>query len=155
MDYPKYELSASTDNLVFKFVSNGTNGDIPKAIVYKITDNENIYNLGFGDVISIDPITGELNLDDLVESKNGDMEKIIATVAHSAYIFSKKYPDRLIFFRGSTPVRTRLYRSAISREFEELSKTFEIYGAEIKNGEVINVSFNNNKNFFGFYIKRK
>jgi hypothetical protein len=155
MNYPKYELSASTDNLVFQFVSNGTNGNIPKAIVYRVTDNDNIYNLAFGDIISIDPITGEIDLDDLVESKNGDMEKIIATVAHSAYIFSQKYPDRLIFFRGSTPVRTRLYRSAISREFVELSKTFEIYGAEVEGNAIKNVSFDNNKNFFGFYIKKK
>lgn len=155
MNYPKYELSASTDSLIFQFVSNGTNGDIPKAIVYRVTDNDNIYNLGFGDIISINPITGEIDLDDLVESKNGDLEKIIATVAHSAYIFSQKYPEILIFFRGSTDIRTRLYRQVISKEFEELSKTFEIYGAEVEDGKIKNVPFHNNKNFFGFYIKKK
>ena len=156
MNYPKYDFTASSENLTFEFVSNGTNGSIDKAIVYNcLSEEHNVYNLCFGDNKGIDEETGELNIDDIAISNNGDLEKILATVASSAYIFSETYPDRLIFFTGSTPARTRLYRRAISKEFEHISETFTIFGAINVNGKIINVPFNKTENFYGFYIKAK
>lgn len=62
----------------------------------------------------------------------------------------------MVFFKGSTSGRTRLYRRAISINLQELSETFIIFGA-LKNelGNVISVSFKPNEDFFGFIIKRK
>ncbi|MFV8342147.1 hypothetical protein [Flavobacterium sp. XS2P39] len=42
---------------------------------YQIQGDTNIYNLAFGDVVSIDSETGKINLDDIVRSNNGDLEK--------------------------------------------------------------------------------
>ena len=122
MNYPKYNLATNTDATVFEFVSEGTKGTIVKAIIYTVTDSEMVYNLGFGDKIILDEETGEIDVDDSVISDNGDRDMVLATVAKSAYIFTEIYPERALFFMGSTVSRTRLYRMAISRNFEEISK---------------------------------
>ncbi|WP_264537392.1 DUF6934 family protein [Flavobacterium sp. N1736] len=156
MNYPKYDFTSSTENITFEFISKGTNGNIGKAITYQCINEEiKIYNLCFGDNKGINKETGELNIDDIAVSNNGDLEKILATIASSAYIFSETYPDRLIFFKGSTPARTRLYRRAICKEFDYISKTFAIFGAININGKIINVPFNASDDFYGFYIKAK
>lgn len=156
MNYPKYDFTSSTDNVTFEFVSDGSNGAIKKVINYQLLDKDKqIFNLCFGDNLGINPDTGELNIDDIVVSKNGDMEKVLATVASSVYLFAKTYPDKLIFFQGSTESRTRLYRKAISKVFDEISKTLDIFGAILKDGKVLNVPFSTNGNFYGFFIKAK
>jgi hypothetical protein len=156
MNYPKYDFTSSTENITFEFISNGSNGSIEKAIMYQcISEETQVYNLCFGDNKGIDQETGELNIDDITVSNNGDLEKILATVASSAYIFAETYPDRLIFFKGSTPARTRLYRRAICKEFNYISKTFAIFGAVNIDGKIINVPFNATDDFYGFYIKTK
>lgn len=156
MNYPKYPFTSSSKSLIFEFVSNGINGSINKAISYTcVNEKDQIYNLCFGDNLGIDPETGELKIDDLAVSNNRDMPKILATVASSAYIFSNEYPDRKIFFRGSTPARTRLYRQAISKEYDEISKNFDIFGAIVEGNKIVRVPFDKNGNFEGFFIKVK
>ncbi|MBS7255979.1 DUF6934 family protein [Flavobacterium branchiicola] len=155
MNIPKYDLLTNTDVTLFKFKSNGINGEIDKGIAYKATKNESIYNLGFGDLI-FDPIQKEYIIDDLIVSDNGDRNAVLATVAKSVYIFTEKYHERKIFFKGSTKSRTRLYRRAISLNIKELSETFHIFGAiEDENGNIFNVPFDSNGDFYGFIIKRK
>ncbi|KGO85742.1 hypothetical protein Q765_15105 [Flavobacterium rivuli WB 3.3-2 = DSM 21788] len=156
MNYPKYNLATNTDATVFEFVSEGTKGTIVKAIVYTVTDSEMVYNLGFGDKIILDEETGEIDVDDSVISDNGDRDMVLATVAKSAYIFTEIYPERALFFMGSTVSRTRLYRMAISKNFEEISKTFSIFGAILQvDGGIVDVPFDSKTDFYGFLIKRK
>lgn len=95
-------------------------------------------------------------LDDSIITNNGNRNKILATVASSVYIFTEKYPKKMVFFKGSALARTRLYRRALSINLEELSETFIIFGS-IKNelGNVNSVPFKSNGDFFGFIIKRK
>ncbi len=155
MNIAKYELLTNTDVTLFRFKSKGINGEIDKGIAYKPTKNNTIYNLGFGDLV-FDQIQKEFIINDLIVSDNGDRNKILATVAESAYIFSERYPERKIFFKGSTKSRTRLYRIAISLNLRELSKTFHIFGTiEDENGNIFNVPFDSNGDFYGFIIKRK
>jgi hypothetical protein len=156
MNYPKYDFTSSSENLTFEFTSTGCNGNIDKAIVYNcINQEQNIYNLSFGNHKGINEETGELNIDDITISNNGDFEKILATVASSAYIFSETYPDRLIFFKGSSAARTRLYRRALAKEFKYISETFSIFRARNVDGKIINVPLNTTENFYGFFIKTK
>ncbi|OXB04419.1 DUF6934 family protein [Flavobacterium pectinovorum] len=156
MNYPKYDFISSTENMTFEFISSGNNGNIEKTIRYQCINEEiKIYNLTFGDNKGMNKETGELNIDDITVSNNGDLEKILATIASSVNIFSETYPDRLIFFKGSTPARTRLYRRAICKEFNYISKTFAIFGAVNIDGKIINVPFNTTDDFYGFYIKAK
>ncbi len=155
MNNPKYDLSSSTDYTFFEFKSNGTNGVIDKRITYTIINDNNLYNLGFGDYV-FDEETKSFSFNDLSVSANGDTEAVLSTVARSVYVFTETYPERYVFFRGSTNVRTRLYRMAISLNMVELSKTFYIFGViKDENGVATNVPFDKNGNFYGFIIKRK
>jgi len=68
----------------------------------------------------------EGKVNDYIKNDNKDRNKILATVAAAVYEFTSHYPDRFIFFVGSTPERTRLYRMALAINLDELNVDFEI-----------------------------
>ncbi len=43
-------------------------------------------------------------------------------------MYTMAYPERWVYFEGSTAARTRLYRMAISLNFDELSSHLDIFG---------------------------
>ena len=63
------------------------------------------FNLGFGDQ---DESTGKIN--DLTISNNSDTDRILATVAATILEFTAHFPDAIVYVKGSTPARTRLYQ---------------------------------------------
>ncbi len=130
---------------VFDFTSVGPKGEIAKRIAFQATDYPNIYNLAFGDVANDDTI------DDFNISNNGDRNKIIATVANVVEGYTKKFPERLVFFRGSTIERTRLYRMAIGLNLNELAAKFDIFAYVNQRF----VPFTKNIKAEGFLFKRK
>jgi len=146
MKYEMYsEYSFTNDLGVVDFISIGKNGAIPKRITFTTTELENVYNLAFGDVDE----NGTLN--DYRISDNGDRNKILATVFNVVDIYTKKFPERWIFFSGSTKERTRLYRIAVGINLDELSQIFDIYAfvqEELK-------LFAKNMEINAFVIKRK
>ena len=151
----KYDLYRNETTTIFEFKSIGPNGEKTKVIVYTETQSENIYNLAFGDLI-YDKVEKKYFFDDSTITNNGDRNMILATVAESVYVFTKKYPEKMVFFKGSTLARTRLYRRAITINLDEISKTFLIFGVvKNKDGSLLNVPFKTNKDFFGFTLKRK
>lgn len=157
MDYPKYDLKVSSNSTIFEFISSGKQGNINKVIKYTLMQNPEIVNLGFGDKININESKGTFDIDDVNTTNNGDRNIILATVANATYIYTEIYPDKFIFFSGSCKIRTRLYRIVISSNYNELVKTFFIFGI-LQNpitGKYYNVSFRNDTNFIGFLIKRK
>jgi hypothetical protein len=122
MNYPYYkEIEISEDYTTFDFISTGSKGNIPKRILFTKIVEPNIYNLSFGDYI-------EDEIDDYSISDNRDMAMILATVAAATERFLKNYPDRFVYFRGSTIERTRLYRMAIGNNIADLNKTYSIWG---------------------------
>ncbi|MBO9204983.1 MULTISPECIES: DUF6934 family protein [Niastella] len=147
----KYDVYAGvkikSDFSTFEFMSEGHNGKIPKRIQFTETPWPNIYNLAFGD------IKENGDLDDLTISNNGDRNKILATILKVVEDYTVKFPERFVFFSGSTEHRTRLYRMAIGLHFEELSSKFEIY-VDIK-GERDFIPFQKALNIRAFLIKRK
>jgi hypothetical protein len=148
MKYEVYDrIKLKSDYSSFEFMSEGHNGKIPKRIQFTSTPWTNIYNLAFGD------IKEDGDLDDLTISNNGDRNKILATIVKVVEAYTERYPDRWIYFEGSTEHRTRLYRMAISIYLDELSVLFEFF-AEVKgqNGYVV---FNKGLNVKAFLIKRK
>lgn len=155
MNIPNYDLRTNTEFTLFEFKSNGPKGEIVKGIAYSAIQSEVLYNLGFGDLF-FDPIKNGFVINDLIVSDNADRNAVLATVAKSAYIFTEKYPNRSVFFKGSTKTRTRLYRRAISINLKELSETFHIFGAmKDENGAILDIPFDSNGDFYGFIIKRK
>jgi hypothetical protein len=159
MQIERYETQSTVSSLVFTFESVGEK-IIQKRVVYsKITNPEdiglsfsaNVYNLGFGD---FNEATKQLN--DQIISKNGDTERVLATVAGTVFDFWVEYPDASIFFMGSIPEgekarRTRLYQMKINRYFEEISLIADVSGYAEKGWE----EFMKNKNYVAFLISQK
>lgn len=150
MNYERYEnIIASPDKLEFQFVSEGPKGKIIKMIQFTQTLNEGIYNLAFGN------LRADGSVDDETTNDNGDRNKILATVAGAVYEFSSHYPDQFIFFCGTTPQRTRLYRMALVINMEELKNDFWVYGVLRGIDTFERVAFRKGVDYFGFMVKRK
>lgn len=150
MNYPKYNLSTSEDNVTFTFISSGPRGEINKIIKYECIDyRQNIYNLCFGNLVIKD---GDVTIDDLDVSDNGDRDIILATVVASIYIYSSNYRDRNIYIQGSSRSRTRLYQMAISKEFQSLSQHFDIRGVTKNENNLTTSPFDRKINYDGFLI---
>jgi hypothetical protein len=143
MDKPFYEFTILDDAFRFEFKSIGRK-NIEKAIIIQNTDVPNYYSLLLTD-IQIDD-----SIDVLIESKNGDMEKIMATVIQTILVFLAYHPNAYIAFIGSTASRTRLYNIILSKELENF-KTINIYGLY----ENKFVPFVRNQLFEGFVISNK
>src|ERR1700744_2696080 len=122
MKYENYKaMQAAEDLSSFDFMSKGKNGDILNRIVFESTAIPGIYVLAFGVVTETDDI------DDLSVTNNGDTAMVLATVKKAVTLFCARYPERMIYFAGSTESRTRLYRMAIGLNLEELSLAFDIF----------------------------
>jgi hypothetical protein len=148
MKYQVYEeIKVYPNYTTFDFISEGCNGKICKRVEFLITPFPNVYNLSFGDIKE----NGEL--DDLTISNNGDRNKILATILKVVDTYTKRFPERWVYFRGSTENRTRLYRMAISLHLEELAEMFEIL-ADL-NGDWVFIRFQKGLNVKAFLIKRK
>lgn len=89
---------------MYEFVSVGVR-KITKHVEFIPTETENIISVGFGDLLE----TGHLS--DKVNSNNGDLPKVIATIINIIEQYLLINPQIKIYFRGSTPQRTRLYGS--------------------------------------------
>lgn len=150
MQYEKYNnVAASSDKLEFQFESEGPKGKIKKVVQFAQTQNEAIYNLAFGNQ------NKDGSVDDETTNDNKDRNKILATVAATVYEFTAQYPDKMVFFCGSTPERTRLYRIALSVNLAQLKKDFRIYGVLKGIGTFERVAFKSGVDYFGFIVKRK
>jgi hypothetical protein len=110
-------------------------------------ENEEIYNLGFGDR---NPKTGEI--DDTIVTNNGDIEKVLATVTATMYFFTEMNPNVYIYVTGSSESRIRLYRMAINKYIQEIEKDFVIY---VLSEDYEWYPFTSNSTSQAFLIKRK
>ena len=118
-----YDIEMDASGMVYSFVSEGPQGRIPKLIKYSKMGKGRIFNLGFGD---IDARSGGIN--DLSRSDNGDTDMVLATVVQTVLVFTTLHPGSLIFAKGSTAARTRLYQMGIRRHLEEIQRDFDVFG---------------------------
>lgn len=150
MKYEKYELVLTAqDGSGYKFTSIGPKGEIQIAVQFTDTNDPNLANLGFGNLLP----NGEI--DDEAKNANLDRDKILATVSNAVFQFTTAYPNKLIVFRGSTESRNRLYRMAISANLEELDELYDIYGWQKRNAAVRMMKFKKNYSYYAFAVKRK
>ena len=153
MHIEPYLLSSSSSQLRYTFVSLGTKGKKQKIIEYFELDRNfvspdiPVFNLGFGDT------QDGVKIDDTAISDNGDMETVLRTVANAAEVFLESHPSALIFFEGSTKVRTRLYRKMLNKYYTEISEKFIIWG--ICNNEIKPFVPSNSVNYEAFLVKQK
>ncbi len=146
MKLPKYQLKSDEKLSSYEFISEGPKGKITKRIQFTQINQNEIYNLAFGD---INQESGEI--DDLVVSNNGDSEKVLSTVVSAVYAFCDKHPNAWIFAAGSSSSRTRLYQMGISKYLDYIKEDFIVYGM----GEYDWEKFELRKNYSSFLTKKK
>lgn len=145
MNHPKYPIEASDERFMYEFYSEGPRGRIKKTVIYSQVEG-NLFNLGFGDWN--EEFQG---LDDSRRTNNGDRDKVLATVAYTALLFTNQFPEARIFAEGSTPARTRLYQMGIGDNLMEINEKFEIRGFINDQWEI----FLTGRNYEAFLITRK
>ena len=145
MNLPAYPVQ-QIEPLVFTFISRGKKGSINKIILYELLQAD-IFNLCFGDLDS-----KTLEIDDSVNSDNGDIVKVMATVLQTIPLFFQKYPDGKIYFEGSDVRRTKFYNRIISNRRFDLEKTYYLEGG-FSDGSV--EFFRENMDYSYFLIAKK
>jgi hypothetical protein len=161
MQIEKYQTETDNKRLSYSFLSIGEK-TIKKVVEYTklpkywliengLPIDADVYNLAFGD-----ENIGEGDFSDLITSNNGDTDKVLATVADTAFNFWEYYPNAFIFFEGSHPegeehLRNYLYRRKIERFLDEITHIADVYGRIENQLE----SFTKGKNYNAFLIIRK
>ncbi|WEK38102.1 MAG: hypothetical protein P0Y53_11395 [Candidatus Pseudobacter hemicellulosilyticus] len=121
--YERYQLiNFSQEANTYDFESVGPKGKIQKSVHLYPMESENVFLLSFGNLLE------DGSLDDLSTNDNRDRNKILATIVYIIDQITERRPELILFFNGSTPARTRLYRMAISLNYAELSRKYMIRG---------------------------
>lgn len=133
----------------YTFISIGKRR-IAKRVIFTPTGIRNVVNLGFGDLMP------DGSIDDMVNSNNGDIVRVLATVVEILMDFTSRYPYVEILFAGSTPERTRLYTRILKTYYDNFSRQFKIQGL-IMEGEhyaLLPFELEMDLKFVGFIIRR-
>lgn len=145
-----YEYSRDEEGF-YRFTSRGKK-TIVKVVGFTSTNDKNIFNLWFGDLLA------DESIDDMAISNNGDMVKVLATVIQIAreFISTKPVQTKIIFI-GSSDQRMILYQRILKRNYTELSLEFVISAGIIHKGFYEERTFTDvdNAEYLAFLIKRK
>ena len=148
MKLEHYRYSVNESLQTFEFESEGPNGKIRKIVRFspENADGVTYFNIAFGDAID-----GADTLNDEAVSDNKDTVKILATVAATVMEFTEYFPDIMLYAKGSTPGRTRLYQMGIAANWDEIEPVLKVYG--FKEGKWL--QFRKNINYEAFLAVRK
>lgn len=135
----------SPENNIYYFESKGVNGNIVKAVVFSEYE-ENIFNMA---LLDYDFQTEEFS--DMSSSNNGDMTKVLATVAVIVDAFLQNNPSYTVYFEGNTKAKNKLYNRIIKNNYDFLVENYEIRG-RIEDKQ--DIYFKENQ-YDGFYIYKK
>jgi len=131
--------------LLYTFASKGKNGVIPKAIAFQEID-AGLYNLALLDYDEQNKIW----LDDS-NTNNGDLSKVMATVAQTIVLFLDTYPTSSIYIEANSNARNRLYHRIMTNYRAEFELYFEIEASL----DGIKEPFGIGKQYDSFYIRKK
>lgn len=147
MSNPPYEYNREhTHRYTFESIGKRT---ITKVVEFSSTEISGVYNMAFGDRLPNDEI------DDTVKSNNGDIIKVLATVIDILQDFTEENPSLMIFFTGSTPLRTLLYKRILKTYYQSFSGIFNITGVIESDNERIEIPFDprSPENYLVFSLK--
>ena len=149
MNDDSYNISEA-GNDSYEFISIGKKELLKRVIFSKMDYPDNTYNLALATVVN----KNSLDFED--KSNNGDIVKVFSTIIVCVSIYTDKYPDRIIFFKGNTNQKTKIYNEILKKHFKEFSKIFNIFGMIIDDDEQsVAEEFKLSKNYSGFFIKKK
>ncbi len=142
MKHEHYPFFSDEESCFFEFESIGPKGIIQKVVSFDYVSDK-LWNLAFGDK------TNDGWADDVV-SNNNDLFKVMSTVIAATIVFSDRYPKRAIQITPLDDRRELLYNAIFERHFDEISKTFDVYGLF----EGMIVPYDPTQSFNEFYISR-
>ena len=148
MNIEQYDYSVNESLQTFEFESEGPNGKIKKIVRFspQNADGVTYFNIAFGDAIGK---TGRLN--DKTVTDNKDTNKILGTVAATVVEFTGYFPDVMVYAKGSTPARPRLYQMGIAANWSDIEPLMKVFG--FKDGKWL--AFRKNVNYEAFLAVRK
>ncbi|MES2701583.1 MAG: hypothetical protein V4649_03040 [Bacteroidota bacterium] len=148
MHNEKYDCLANRNFLNYEFESYGPKGSIKKVVRFSPQNADGItyFNLGFGD---LNTATGEI--DDLSISDNKDKDIVLSTIASIVIDFTSVFPDIMVYAKGSTSSRNRLYQMGIAANLEEITALVEVFGFKDNTWK----PFEKNINYEAFIVLRK
>lgn len=120
-DFEKHEDST----YAYAFLSVGAQGTITK-VVYFQEISQKIYNLAMGDATD----DADKPIDDMKVSNNGDMPKVMATIAQIMVKFLELKPHVSILVEGNTPTKKALYQRIVTNNIQDLAPLFVILGID-------------------------
>ena len=144
MNSPTYTLSQPNPN-IFTFESIGKKGKVIKAVVFQDVGN-GLYNLAL-----LDREEKNSSWSDKSNSNNGDLAKVMATVARIILVFLEKHPFATIYIEANSKSRNTLYYR-ILRNYHEMFASSLILEASA-NGAI--EVFHVDKDYDYFYIRKK
>ncbi|SEI43663.1 hypothetical protein SAMN05216327_101554 [Dyadobacter sp. SG02] len=140
-----YPFQLVQDQAFYEFTSVSANKKIEKAVLLEQSRTvDRLFNLALMDADD----DGEFS--DEVESRNGDLKMVLATIFRIVEHFLDRRSDVVVGFRGNDERRHRLYRIAIAYQLQHLTGRFEIYGG--KNNAMF--LFEPNTAYEYYYIKK-
>ena len=147
---PYNNITVSTDFEVFDFISSGKR-IIKKRVRFELIDEpEQIYNLALCTVLD----DGRDDCENA--SRNGDMMRVLETVAVIALMFTDKHPHRKIYFTGSDSLRTRQYQLSIFSKLQSITDYFDIEGLQIEEDQLnVRELYKAGSNYDAFIFTRK
>lgn len=132
----------------YTFVSLGKER-IEKIAIFSSTPIENVYAFGFGD------LAADGSIDVRIRSNNGDLITVLATVIQILKAFLAEHRSATVFFVGSSPTRTALYRRILRTYYHTFSNDFIISASIEYENTLKETPFDpaSNDEYLGFFVK--
>jgi hypothetical protein len=148
MHLPPY-LYDRASMTVYTFTSVGRRR-IEKMVEFTNVGIGEVFNLAFGDR------TPEGTIDDMSNSNNGDILKVLATVISILKDFTENNPKAYVFFTGSTDERTRLYKRILKSYYSMFSRDFKIRAYILSGDDYTEVEYDPeiNADYQAFIVKK-
>jgi len=109
--------------------------EVDKIVDFEPSNRPNVFNLVLGHATP----TGDI--DDMANTNNGDMMKILATVIKIIVDFLDYRPQATITFRGNTDIRMNLYGRIVKRYHLQYSSEYNIQGIFLRSDELVTAAF--------------
>jgi hypothetical protein len=146
MNTPIYEYIGPITEYRYQFTSLSTEKEVTKVVRFTPTTADMVYNLALFDQLSDG---GESN--DKTETRNKDMDKVLATVLGIIINFLHVNPFWFVYIEGSDNKRKRLYQILVNREYDRLKDNYLVFGG---NGIEME-SFEKGKSYEFFLIAKQ
>lgn len=147
MNKESYTLFSPEENIYY-FESKGVNGTIIKAVIFNEYE-PNVYNMAL-----MDYNIEKEEFSDTSSSNNGDIAKVMATVAEIIHAYLQQHQKHIVYFEGNTSAKNKLYNRIIKNNYDFFTEFYEIRGKINIEGETQEIYSPQNQ-YYGFYIYKK